>query len=1060
MSLNAWDWEDEDTMSMGLVSSMGSFCPSVSECDVEDYLKVRAQAQESDSDQHYSSIESSDGATSTFISDMPQVVPCKFIISLAFPANVGHKGKFINLVEKYRKHLKMDKPVGKGHHFYHLEYFLLPDDKEPKKVDLVVLPTIVKVFLDSGLKTVKPWHEGDKVWVSWSQVFNINMTKELLKKLNFYKITLRLWDTADKVSKKVRHHRLKADGHSEDAESLGKSEEVKHLVLNQRRLSEQSVHTQEDWNQQDSSGKPEKAEKPLKSLHGSHSAELETSSRSTKEDEKLLRTEDPATIGVAVKWKESDREKKNHRRRKKYSAEEDTEDHRRRGRGFSIQLAVMPLLAGCQTVVSRSSERSANILDCILTLKPEGPIMTEEQKQDLNPLIIKIKKASCLPSQPVPFHELERLCTPVYCRYQFHKTPVHQTEGQPHGSHVSFQDINVIFLGAMHPNDLREYLEGPPMVVEVHDRDRKSEEYSRKPTLFGEDPLDSYINFQALISPKETKNNPFESQNKMWDPYGVAQVSFADLLLGHKYLNLAVPIHSCEPKHIHQGQDSRSRKVMGFSVPTDALHHGPMPMGNYLEANSLLKLRVDITVPLRAVAEAANPDLAGTQFGRIIFVFDSRKAFLLYSLLQDITLINAKALDLDSCPMLSIQQILSAFKVRAKIQERQDLDVLTGFHLLDGKVHLLIVEGVADQGLKRLWESHQSRITKSEHGKHKVLYNSQLLFQHRLYADLETILYHVHLFKPVPQLMKHLALYLRNTMMQKAFQALTRIFYICHYSASLREVVTRDLLPSSAMIKHLSHEFGLPFSPEELTDRTFMAVPHHPAPNLEDFRSRHSTLTYEILAHQEKYLQWRNTVLLKNKGQKRSLIQKNIMEVSQVGKKTPESAVKVIRSSVPMKDAVYNYSIQTLNSTEFAKRELYRQMAKEPGRRFTYSQNYLSAMVEPQDSQEEGKKAKKKSHQAWLTADGFQVAGLHKSTESDHLKLLPIGATTEPTEEWRENALFANVLQPVLDRDRWSWDRRHQDFDLYKKPPPFFKLPPALSLNPVTVYGFYSEGKE
>lgn len=33
--------------------------------------------------------------------------------------------------------------------------------------------------------------------------------------------------------------------------------------------------------------------------------------------------------------------------------------------------------------------------------------MTEEQKQDLNPLIIKIKGISCLPSQPVPIDELE-----------------------------------------------------------------------------------------------------------------------------------------------------------------------------------------------------------------------------------------------------------------------------------------------------------------------------------------------------------------------------------------------------------------------------------------------------------------------------------------------------------------------------------------------------------------------------------------------------------------------------------------------------------------------------
>lgn len=259
----------------------------------------------------------------------------------------------------------------------------------------------------------------------------------------------------------------------------------------------------------------------------------------------------------------------------------------------------------------------------------------------------------------------------------------------------------------MNPRELKEYLQGPPMVVEVHDRDRKSEEYSRKPTLFGEDPLDSYLNFQALISPRETENNPFESQNKMWDPYGIAQVSFADLLLGHKYLNLAVPIYSCDPKPIYQ--DSRSRKVVGFQVPTDGLRHGPMPMGNYLEANSMLKLRVDIAVPLRAVAEAPDPDLTGTQFGRIIFVFNSRKIFLLYSLLQDITMINAKALDLDSYPIQNIQQILSAFKMRVKIQEKQDLDVLTGFHLLDGKIHLLILEGLADQGLKRLWESHQSR---------------------------------------------------------------------------------------------------------------------------------------------------------------------------------------------------------------------------------------------------------------------------------------------------------------------------------------------------------------
>jgi hypothetical protein len=66
-------------------------------------------------------------------------------------------------------------------------------------------------------------------------------------------------------------------------------------------------------------------------------------------------------------------------------------------------------------------------------------------------------------------------------------------------------------------------------------------------------------------------------------------------------------------------------------------------------------------------------------------------------------------LKLDSYPTKNIQQILSAFKMRVKIQDQEDLDVLTGFHLVDEKIHLFILEGLVDQGSRQLWESHQSR---------------------------------------------------------------------------------------------------------------------------------------------------------------------------------------------------------------------------------------------------------------------------------------------------------------------------------------------------------------
>ena len=65
---------------------------------------------------------------------------------------LGHKRKFSSLVEKYRRQPKTDKPVAKVHHYYHIEYVLLPDDGEPKKVDVLLFPTVAKVFLDSGVR--------------------------------------------------------------------------------------------------------------------------------------------------------------------------------------------------------------------------------------------------------------------------------------------------------------------------------------------------------------------------------------------------------------------------------------------------------------------------------------------------------------------------------------------------------------------------------------------------------------------------------------------------------------------------------------------------------------------------------------------------------------------------------------------------------------------------------------------------------------------------------------------------------------------------------------------
>ncbi|XP_012357652.2 uncharacterized protein KIAA1257 homolog isoform X6 [Nomascus leucogenys] len=394
MSLHAWEWE-EDPASIEPISSITSFYPSTSECDVEEHLKVKARAQESDSDRPCSSSESSSEPVSTFSSDVPHVVPCKFTISLAFPVNMGRKGKYASLIEKYKKHPKTDSSVTKMRRFYHIEYFLLPDDGEPKKVDILLFPMVAKVFLESGVKTVKPWHEGDKAWVSWEQTFNISVTKELLKKINFHKITLRLWNTKDKMSRKVRYYRLKTAGFTDDVGAFHKSE-VRHLVLNQRKLSEQGIENtnivREESNQEHPPGKQEKTEKHPKSLQGSHQAEPETSSKNSEEYEKSLKMDDSSTIQWSVsrtptislagasmmeikeliesesissltnildrqrsqiKGKDSEGRRKIQKRHKKPPAEEEADltlIGPRKQSAFSIQLAIMPLLAGTHSL--------------------------------------------------------------------------------------------------------------------------------------------------------------------------------------------------------------------------------------------------------------------------------------------------------------------------------------------------------------------------------------------------------------------------------------------------------------------------------------------------------------------------------------------------------------------------------------------------------------------------------------------------------------------------------------------------------------------------------------
>ncbi|KFQ76337.1 Uncharacterized protein FLJ43738, partial [Phoenicopterus ruber ruber] len=399
---------------------------------------------------------------------------------------------------------------------------------------------------------------------------------------------------------------------------------------------------------------------------------------------------------------------------------------------------------------------------------------------------------------------------PTYCKYKFHNFPPHQTHGQVHGTHVYFKDVNVLLTGTMKPGELQRCLRGPPLEIEVHDRDRNIEDNTRKPCLFGEDEADEKVGKVSFLACKSTIYNSF-TQNEVWHPHGVAKVSLTDLLLGKRYLIISAPIRSCSAPNTAAFSEEDKKKKITQSVSSPSL----LPMGRYLESDSLLKVRVEIAVPLGMHAEIADAQVTNCPYGCIIYIFDYNNSSLLHELVEEITEINAQALQLDCYPVHLIGMALAALKLKTTLEKVSELDIVTGFHLLDGATHLFVLEGLKDKAIKRLWDRHFERTYRREDGQLEILYNSQLSFHQRLYTDLEAIFYHVRLCQPLVTITKQPLLYVRGVVPWACFQALSRLSYLCH-SKRLRDVIHGDLLPSAEMITALSHEYGVPLTGEDL----------------------------------------------------------------------------------------------------------------------------------------------------------------------------------------------------------------------------------------------------
>ncbi|KAM8930751.1 uncharacterized protein CFAP92 [Pelodytes ibericus] len=1024
---------------------------------------------------------------SLVLQDFSHTVTCTITVAFATPALPNNDDDNPIQGQKGNKSQKQPKKLigsPKGQAYYHFEYHLLPEHTEPTKVDVVLFGVVAKLYIDHESRLLKPWFESGRTWFIWSHNVELRVTKDAILKTLSHQIQVKIWDTKDKVSLRARFDKPKAFRVSQ--EKPGDDPEVKLAILNQRKLFADSqpkpsfsVQAKEDFiishgdqglkpvpEQVDFSSKIPCAMPPVpfstlpsqkyptkRSVIGEDdfgcmsagSGQIRKSGTSPDDKQSLEATLQKHGFNVkSVKHHRTDAVSSKSRKKSadasKHEKPSSALSSQSERKCLTLTVSLMALLAGELSVVERFPETSDKVLDGYISMEINSPLLSEGQKRELNPLVIRILSATSLPAIPSAIQVLQESCVPVYCRYKFHHQPYHETRGQEHGSHVYFKDVNVILAGTISPGVLCEYLNGPPLEIEVHDRDRKKDEGAgtSSPSLYGKEPEDEKLSNVGLVAARRTVHNPFTGKERSWDPYGIAKVGLSELVQGAKYLNMYVPIqNSAAPDPSEHNPDVKNGKIIRVVGSVDGARDSPLPVGHYLDAHSVLKVRVDIAVPLSAEAEAPE-----CPYGRIIYVFDYKERKLFNEIVRKISEINIQALDLEHGPACVTQDVLSKVGLKDEQKTNPSLDVVTGFHVTDRNVHLFVLEGLKHKGIKNLWEAIPSRPLAAENVDLDILYNSRLSFSERIYKDLDVLVSHIHLHDSLASIMKQPLLYIRDMVPCSSFQALSRLNYICS-ARKLRDVIQNDLLPSAEMIRALSREFGVPASlPDILCETEDKLSKKQDRGRTSDFKR--SALRCSLQNKNPKYVKWK-----REHESSRDYVQCNIERLYHLNRTVPQSTDKYIAAEPADGQCSHNYSCQSFNSIQSAQNILRQEMTKEPRQSFTYCQDYHSATVSRVDVEEEKRNIKANSKRRWMTPTGFLYPGHRSSIESNsHPKHPDEARVMYLSKAWKENILHANILQPTLARERWSWDERLSDFDLYMKYQERFSLfvPGAIHL--------------
>jgi len=1032
--------------------------------------------------------------------EMSHNVTINVSLALAFPPPSPANARILEeLVKKGKKTLDAPKPV----YYFHVEYELLPT-MGLAECDIVTYAIGAKVFTEDDSKVVRTWFDGNMMWVTWEMEHTLEVSEPVAALLHDHKVQVKICNGKDTISKKALSDKPKAFRIPMPADS----DSVKGLVgkisstwLNNQPKQKSSINSNVTLDASkyvlaDSSGasedEPTKYKRSLALLAGighKENTSPDMKRKGDKSNSKLRFEQEALKMQLSRAHSQKNFKMKTSKTSKTSVTEPLMPETEVEQFGHvEVNVKYENLFTGERTVTFRCESPFRPMCDAYVQVSLDRNLLPDGLERKLNPMVVTVRSVKNLPCNPTSYEKLDEDCLPVYCKYNFMDSYFITTTGYNHSPNVYFNDTRVFFLGKYDQAELRQYIQQNKFKIYVHDRDQREKEIKKEACLFGEEYTDYNIsggkkkskNANKTQKPSKVKEKKDSSVDKpsaveslmpdlnFFAYHGVATVRLNELLQGRTKVYCETTVHPSSAPEFTGKMTRNFRREKGKLQTTSPacdvtsmklcamerkLASMPLPCGEYISSGTHVKVQINLCRPLVAGWEKAQRMLPEKEqedvFGRIVLMFEYNNKQFLNILDKYITNVNARALNLHQFDYNIAEAALNTYKLTDEEKASKTLDILTGFHLIDGQIHLFVLEGLQNSAIKNLL-SDVPREKSSEEDWMIEVHDSSITYNKRIYEKLDVNLTRIRLYQSLSSVVRQPLLYVRDILPKPCLDCLLKLDQMTKMHR-LRNMTSTGVFPSYEMIHSLNEELGVAVTYEDFEDHQVEDTTTITSESKTSYEEVHlksilkKSTDYEYSVEMQKSLahfQANKPVL--------NHIENNINEVRRISIENSLKSNKMENRLRFIHDGgSHNYSSQKRNTNELSKNMMKKFLKNlDPNSRFAYSKDFNSSIIEPDNHHELRGVAEEAARRRWKTLQGFKIPlklegkpHLHESRLED-LKLA-----------FKDNLLHGNKLQPTLlwrSHNEWNKSKEMKKYvgkTKHKHPKSLFGDEPYIEKN-------------